>query len=305
MRGKLLNPVLVKLDRLDDINAKLDEIKQNVHVKSEEAVPESINDTKDNNIFDIDDRYVTVAPSIQNEVDLFKGDWFCKLPVEGVESGEITHFLTDHRIPACNELVPVAGKNILELGPYEGFHTYQLENHGAASVTSIESNKINFVKCLIVKNIFKLNAEYRLGDFMEYLNDCKEKYDIVLASGVLYNMADPIKMIRDLYKIADTLFISTFYYSKERTDLQHMFENTEPILLYSKYKVHKRIYEGRDAKSFCGSEKAYSMWPERETVLDALKDTGYTKVEIVEEVSKIEGKAGHSGNNMLIVAQKA
>jgi len=290
MRNKLLTPVLVKLGLLDEMNAKLDELK---HLVSTPEAKETYND------FDTNDRYLTVAPSVQNAVDIFHDAWHCEIPVDGVKSGLHDHFLTDMRVPDCDKVVSVAGKKILELGPYEGFHSYQLEKHGAGQVISIEANKVSFMKCLIVKNIFDMKTEYRLGDFREYLKDCEDKYDIVFASGVLYNMIDPVQLIFDISKVADTLFLWTFYYSNERTDLQQMFENEEPVLIHSKYKVHKRLYEGRNAQGFCGGERPYSMWPERETVFDSLNDAGFNKIDIIEEKTHEE-----AGNNILLVARK-
>jgi len=291
IRKKLLNPVLVKLD---EISAKLDDVGRNVNTAG------TIEVVEEKSILSIEDRYITAAPSVQNQIDIFQGDWISEFPIEGILSGNAAHFTADDRVSRCNGVVPVAGKKILELGPFEAFHSYQLEELGAGSVTSIESNKISFLKCLIVKNVFKLKTEYLHGDFREYLKSCEEKFDIVLASGVLYNMTDPIQLIRDIAGVTDTVFIWTFYYTKERTDIQYMFENTEPILLHSKYKVHKRIYEGRDAKTFSGGEKPYSMWPERETVLEALNDAGFDKINICVDHSLDAG-----GNHLLLVAEKS
>ena len=62
------------------------------------------------------------------------------------------------------------GFRILELGPLEGAHTYQLEKLGAAEIVAIEANKEAFLKCLIIKELAQLErARFLLGDFVTYL----------------------------------------------------------------------------------------------------------------------------------------
>jgi len=66
----------------------------------------------------------------------------------------------------------VKGWNILELGSFEGGHTYQLENFGT-TVLGIEAHPQNYLKCLISKNILKMKSTFMLGDFMKSLADEK------------------------------------------------------------------------------------------------------------------------------------
>jgi len=249
----------------------------------------------------IDERYTTTAPSIQNVVDIFCGTWTSKLPLEGIQSGETDHINTDFRVPQWNSITPVAGKRILELGPLECYHSYTLEKLGAASVTCIESNVISFLKCLIVKDICKLHTDLRHGDINEYLKDCMEKYDIVLASGVLYHMIDPIQLLYDISNISDVLFLWTHYYSKDRVDLQFMFDNNEPILLHSKYKAHKHFYGEATSNTpyFSGGSKPYCMWLERETIFEALEDAGFSKIVVSQESLDFE-----RGNWLTLTASK-
>lgn len=247
------------------------------------------------------EHYVSTTPSIQNVVNIFEGVWMSELPIDGVKSGQSRHFTEDRRIFGFDDIMPVSGKKVLELGPFEGFHSYHLEKLGAASVTSIEGKTNSYIKCLIVKDIFELHTDFRLGNFNEYLKDCTDKYDIVLASGVLYNMTDPVKLIRDISRVSDAIFLWTYYYSEERADKQHIFENTTPIILHSKYKAHKRVYsqEDLDVPHFCGGDKPYSMWLERDDVFEVLKDAGFINITVQAESLDDPG-----GNYLNIVATK-
>ncbi|MEK7995138.1 MAG: class I SAM-dependent methyltransferase, partial [Planctomycetota bacterium] len=101
---------------------------------------------------------------------------------------------------------------VLELGPLEGGHSYLLEKAGARSVLAIEANRRCFLKCLITKEIFHLKkVNFLLGDFMPWLEGNKEHFDTVVAAGVLYHMAEPMKLILALGRITDRVYIYTHY----------------------------------------------------------------------------------------------
>jgi Protein of unknown function (DUF1698) len=82
---------------------------------------------------------------------------------------------------------------VLELGPLEGAHTYRLQQLGAGRILAIESNVEAYLKCLIVKEALGMKrAEFMLGDFTLYLQECTERFDLVFCCGVLYHMQDPL-----------------------------------------------------------------------------------------------------------------
>lgn len=229
-----------------------------------------------------DERYVEAAPSKENVIDIFKGSWASILPIEGVKTGYANLF-DDSRIYEWNKICPVSNKKILELGPLECGHSYMLEKLGASSVTSIESNNISFMKCLIVKDIFDLHTNLLHGDFREYLKNCKEKYDIVLASGVLYHMLDPKQLIRDISNVTDTVFLWTHYYSEDRHDIACQFDK-EPILINNTYKAYKRYYgEALDWSGFCGGSAPHSFWLTKDDIIDTLKESGFDNVIIIDD----------------------
>src|SRR5262249_34849507 len=115
------------------------------------------------------------GPSKQNAVDIFEGKWATDLAMLGVESGgPADHLNTDRRPLVAAQLLGKHNRfdefRILELGPLEGAHTYQLEQLGAAEIVAIEANKEAFLKCLIVKDLAQLQrANFLLGDFVSYL----------------------------------------------------------------------------------------------------------------------------------------
>ena len=56
----------------------------------------------------------------------------------------------------------MAGKTVLELGPLEGAHTYQLHQRGA-NIVAVEASKQAYLKCLITKEIVGLPPELSSG----------------------------------------------------------------------------------------------------------------------------------------------
>jgi SAM-dependent methyltransferase len=158
------------------------------------------------------DQYVRAAPAPQHALDIFKGEWWSCLPGEWseLEAGQLPLF-DDSRIHwAIEALDGVSGKQVLELGPLEGGHTYSLERAGAQSILAIEASTKAFLKCLVVKELMGLErSRFVLGDFEEYLRSGSERFDAAIASGVLYHVRQPVELIQNLARVADHVFIWT------------------------------------------------------------------------------------------------
>jgi hypothetical protein len=236
------------------------------------------------------DKYVTSEPSNQNVLDIFKGEWSSRLPEHfGLLTKPGTAGLfEDHRVIWAEQtLGNFSSWEILELGPLEGGHSYMLQNRKAKMVTSIEANTRAFLKCLCIKNILNLDrVEFKLGDFMSYLEKDNLKYDMVFASGVLYHMEEPIKLIKLISRVTERLFIWTHYYDREvilkRKDLSHKFS---PVIT-SEYDGVTYEYSTQSYKDalgwsgFCGGFKTVSKWLTRDSIIKALTYFGFSDLKI-------------------------
>lgn len=108
------------------------------------------------------------------------------------------------------------GKSVLELGAYEGYDSRALERCGAEKITAIEGNPRNFLKCCAVKNHYQLNrTQYLLGDCGVYLDACDQRFDLVVASGILYHLFDPIAALENICRLTNVISICTTYYHPE------------------------------------------------------------------------------------------
>jgi hypothetical protein len=234
------------------------------------------------------DAYVPGPPSGKNAIQIFAGEWSSRLPPPYDEiTGQVGLF-DDHRIAWLSEVLGgFEGLKVLELGPLEAGHTTTVERGGAASIVAVESNLRAYLKCLIVKELLGLQrSRFLLGDFVAYLRENTDTYDLCVASGVLYHMQEPVEVLDLLSRTASTLFLWTHYYDeavvREKPWGPVKFPSSEVCsfdgLEYTRYR-----YEYGDAlkwQGFCGGTKSFSYWLKREDILNFLRRVGYTEVTV-------------------------
>lgn len=234
--------------------------------------------------------YSRERPSNQTMVDILKGCWTSAFPDEyHVKAGKTRHFdfSLDWRVEWADQALPsgLKGLTVLELGPFEGYNTWHFEKLGAQSVTSVEGNNLNFLKCLIVKEITGLNARFLYGDIIAYLENRREKCDLVYASGVLYHSPQPLKLLKLMTKVTDKLFLYTHYYDENAINsnpfLSDSFYPAKDIdREYNGYKarLHYKSYDEKKDITFCGGSEEFSYWMEKQDILDFLKLQGFTEI---------------------------
>lgn len=254
-------------------------------------------------------QYVRRMPSPQNALDLFRGDWWSRLPGKfyPMGAGHLPLFL-DPRIKwAIEAFGGVEGRSVLELGPLEGGHTYILEQAGAASVLAIEANARAFLKCLIVKEIVGMpRSHFLLGDFEDYLRGEPDRFDAAVACGILYHLREPVELILNLGRAADRVYIWTHYYDAAAiARLPEMARRFRPPQEQNRggfaHAVHPYNYlEFLETTRFAGGSDAYSHWLTRDGLLGALCHAGFTDIQIGED------EPGHdNGPAIGLVASRA
>ena len=230
-----------------------------------------------------------LSPASQhNAIDLFKGAWL-RAPEESVLSAWTSGYYDDHVAWVANLMGGLAGKAVLDLGPWEGNEACAFEKLGAASVISIEHMPVNFLKCLIVKNIFNLHTTFLLGDFLDYLEHTDKKFDLCWAAGVLYHMADPLRFLKLTARASDRLFLRFHYYDRyflsRRPDLEPHFEpSLDRVVTFGgrQMTLHYHQYVGeqalKKAGAFGGGNEAFSFWMEYPDIRFALEHLGFTHI---------------------------
>jgi uncharacterized protein DUF1698 len=235
------------------------------------------------------EHYTTVLPTPQNALDVFRGEWLCKLPppFDGLTAGTIPTFDDPRMHWAVAEIGGVVGRTVLELGPLEGGHSYLLERAGARSVLAIEANVHAYLKCLVVKEILGLErCRFLFGDFVRYLESGARRFDVCVASGVLYHMADPVALLGLLARATDRLCLWTHYYDpaviERQANLRDVFvASASRVTEGFAHTVFRLNYGGAlGVRGFCGGNAAYSHWMTRQDILDCLAHFGFRDVRV-------------------------
>ena len=230
--------------------------------------------------------FASDAPSPQQTVDIFANQWISAFPNDlGVTAGWINHFdpEVDTRVPWAGTAIPggFTGKTILELGPFEGYHTASLEWAGAASVTSVEASRTAYLKCLVVKELLGLNAKLLYGDVNAYLNSTTDRFDIGWASGILYHQVDPIGFLEAIAAHADTLFLHSHFFDSDALPGMAGKDRFRPQLdeLRSWHGrdicLHRYEYEHDTSQgTFAGGPNSYANWLELPDIEFILQELG-------------------------------
>jgi len=249
--------------------------------------------------------YVHAAPSAQNAVDLFRGEWVSAFPIPGIKAGNIPLFF-DWKLPLLDEAFgSIAGWNVLELGPLEGMHTYMLEQMGAASVTAIESSGRAYLRCLITKEVLDLRkAHFQLGDFNEFLTSTELTYDLVLGSGILYHQHDPCATLGHVSRVAPRLLLWTHFYDEgmfeSRDHLVDRFRTTTTTEFEGRtFTLHVHQYaEDLERRTFCGGLNETSHWMSLDDLETVLSICGYK-----EELRQMELDHPHGPAVLMILSK--
>jgi hypothetical protein len=230
-----------------------------------------------------DDGMVHEAPSPQAAVSVIK-DWISRFPPErGINSGGHLDLFADERARwGLHTLGDLKGSKVLELGPLEGAHTWLLDRAGA-EVTAIEGNKRSFLKCLITKEVMGMrNSRFLLGDFLPWLESTDRRFDAIWASGVLYHMTEPLRLLQAIAARTDKVFILTHYFPEDGNPRHPPFFKKSSVMFAGRPVEHfHRLYlRPRWRALACGGTAAGSCWLRRDGILFALNALGFSRIEI-------------------------
>lgn len=243
-------------------------------------------------------KFAQHAPSPQATADLFQGRWATDLSdVVPVGASGTTRLFRDPRVdfPLVKFSSPsggLTGQRVLELGPLEGAHTYQLLRHGA-EVVAVEANTEAYLKCLIVKELVGLEkARFLYGDCLQYLEECTETFDLIFCCGVLYHMEDPIRLIRQVACRTRRIFLWTHYYTP---DAPQYHPHTSPVEVNRDgeiYTYYRRQNTDRDAGRFWGGTATSASMLSRSDLFRAFRQYGFLHNMVhVEELQNPSGPA--------------
>lgn len=234
---------------------------------------------------EIQDKYCKTAPSAQNAIDIFKDNWTTSYTAAANVVAGSMPLANDSRIAEMIARLggSLAGRTLVELGPFECGHTKMLHDAGADMITAIEGNSICYLKSLIIKEVLNLErVRLKFGEIEAWLQEAQERVDLIVASGVLYHFKDPLLALLRITEFSNNVFIWTHYMDSQampatdprrgpftgQTELRRIdgFEST----------YHFRTYEGAENNAdFCGGMDNYSVWIEKADILALFNKKGF------------------------------
>jgi len=232
------------------------------------------------------DQYVDALPCAQNAIDAVPGWNHAMPPRVGATAGD-TPLYQDVRIPWCLEQFgSIAGRKILELGPLEGMHTYLLDQQQPEFIHAIEANRLAFLRCLITKELLEVKrAKFFLGNFLPWLEQTDVRYDLIIASGVLYHMSNPVHLMELVARRSSAVYLWTHYFSEDampKGDLRReaMSGEVETIVFRDlSVPLYRRGYHNAwKAKTFCGGMHDRHYWMAKNDIVKILDLLGFDDI---------------------------
>ena len=245
-------------------------------------------DARDRKSSAVFDQYEDAAPSDQNAIDLLPG-WNCAFPPQmGLVAGPLGLF-DDQRIAwALDTFGTIEDKAVLEVGPLEAMHTFMLNARKPARIDAVEANRLSFMRCLITAQILGIDrARFWLGDISKWLQDHEDRYDLIMASGVLYHMMNPPEFLRLLAQRTDAIFLWTHFF----LDAAMPPEDPRRIPFSGKQEIqtvagvdarcYERSYKNAAKNSvFCGGLADRHYWMHRDDIVALLRALGFDRIDI-------------------------
>jgi hypothetical protein len=226
------------------------------------------------------------------------GGWTSQFQLNGKLVGGSMRLDQDPRLAwHIKTIGGVEDKRILELGPLEGAHTKMLLDAGAWEVIAVEGLSDCFIRCLIVKEAFRMvRARFVFGDFCNYVaNYAGIRFDLVSAAGVLYHQSNPVKLIYDIAKITDTVIVWSQV-------ADHNEKGTVGDIVFNNKSYSGRPYRWGDARlkseSYCASLYTEAFWLFPEDMIQCFIDAGFINI--------IQGESlrNENGESILFTASK-
>jgi Methyltransferase domain len=251
-------------------------------------------------------RFEAGAPSPQTAVDAIPGLWASRLPgpLATVRAGDAPLFEDERMRWSLERIGGVEGARVLELGPLEGGHSYMAHEGGAAQVVAVEANREAFLKCLVAKELLGMDrCSFRCGDALAFLTETSERFDVCVASGLLYHLTEPVRLLELVSQRAEKLILWSHVYDAATiasVGKAKRFEAPQSVEHAGfRHTVHPHRYGvGQHLSGFWGGTQRRSNWLTREDLLGALEHFGWRDVEVAFE------DANEQGPSLALVASR-
>lgn len=199
--------------------------------------------------------------------------------------------IPDRRIARMNERFGLEGRQVLEVGCFEGIHTVGLARFGA-EVTAVDGRIENVVKTIVRAacygchpRVFRYDVE-RIPVDIDLL-----RADLLHHVGVLYHLQDPVRNLLAIGSyIGSGVMLDTHYAADHEAESTYEVEGT-----VFRYKLYREL--GRQ-DAFSGLYP-HSKWLPLGTIVGLLQQSGFAQVQIAETRNE------RNGPRVLLFAERA
>lgn len=212
--------------------------------------------------------------SVSDHADLLaefeqRSPWITRFTIGGREYGGSYDAMRDPRLTRFFECFPRAS-SILELGSLEGGHTFGLAaRQHVKRVVGIEGRPENLDKARFVQHVLGIdNVEFVLTDLETTTLASLGRFDAVFCVGVLYHLRQPWRLLREISRVSDRLFLWTHYAREDSA--------TENVSGY-----RGAWYNEAGRMDPLSGLSPTSFWPTLNALRDMLRQAGFIKLQIL------------------------
>jgi len=179
--------------------------------------------------------------------------------------------IPDKRIVRLNNVLPLQGLRVIEVGCFEGIHTAGLLQF-CDDVTAIDVRPINVVKTATRIALSGLRARIAVQD-VERLDPSFGRFDLMFHCGVLYHLLHPAEQLLAAGELTDHIFLDT-HIARDEPKLEERAAGG----LICRGAYHD---EGGWADPFSGRDPT-AFWLTLESLQDVLRAAGFTQQDLWE-----------------------
>ena len=117
-------------------------------------------------------------------------------------------------------LIPadLSGKSLLDVGCNAGFFSVEAKRRGATRVLGVDSQRHHIRQACFVRNVLRLDIEFRRMSVYDLASSAIGQFDITLALGLLYHCKHLVRALENLFYITkETLVLETAVYPVPET----------------------------------------------------------------------------------------
>lgn len=175
-----------------------------------------------------------------------------------------------------NAHFPIAGKSVIEFGPFEGCQTAGLVHLGASRVTCIEARPENATKTRAACDVFGWEQVQVIMDDFHNADAAKVgRHDLAFAHGVYYHSIAPFLFLENLRTLSDTIFLGGFCATED-----------SPAGPFAKLAYEGQIYrvkQYREANNFTAGVNRYGYFFHKEDLIRFFRERGHQVTVITDE----------------------